>query len=149
MSKLSGRKSVPGMNSRKRGKWKKRLLGLHVSYMDDDLPDIFMIEGNLFDFETPMCEAFNNFNHLLKIDNDLFNFEIQGTRTYKEYKLNNPVTRDLEETWLDNWVPYQLCDHICEPYRFKNEIAKWPTCSSDVDGFCNGGSYLGWLGSEA
>nr|GEY20027.1 hypothetical protein [Tanacetum cinerariifolium] len=90
-----------------------------------------------------MCEAFNNFNHLLKIDNDLFNFEIQGTRTYKEYKLNNPVTRDLEEIWLDNWVPYQLCDHICEPYRFKNGIAKWPTCSLDVDGFCNGGSYLG------
>nr|GEY31929.1 copia protein [Tanacetum cinerariifolium] len=29
MSKLSGRKSVPGMNSRKRGSGKKRLLGLH------------------------------------------------------------------------------------------------------------------------
>nr|GFA46055.1 hypothetical protein [Tanacetum cinerariifolium] len=33
MSKLSGRKSIPGMNSRKRGKWKERLLGLYVSYM--------------------------------------------------------------------------------------------------------------------
>nr|GEZ80147.1 hypothetical protein [Tanacetum cinerariifolium] len=48
------------------------------------------------------------------------------------------MTKDLEEPWFDNVVPYQLCDHICEPYRFKNGIAKWPTCSLDVDGFCNG-----------
>nr|GEU80706.1 ycf3-interacting protein 1, chloroplastic [Tanacetum cinerariifolium] len=104
----------------------------------DDIADIFKIKGNLFDFETPMWETFNDFNHLLKINNDLFNFNIQGTGTYEEYESNNPVTRDLEETWLDNEVPYQLCDHICESYRFKNGIAKWPTCSSDVDGFCNG-----------
>nr|GEU57249.1 hypothetical protein [Tanacetum cinerariifolium] len=62
-----------------------------------------------------------------------------GTETYEEYELNNPVTRDLEEPWLDNGMPYQLCDHICEPYRFKNGITKWPTCSLDIDGFCNGG----------
>nr|GEU79908.1 putative retrotransposon Ty1-copia subclass protein [Tanacetum cinerariifolium] len=105
----------------------------------DDIADIFMIEGNLFDFETPMCEAFNDFNHLLKIDKDLFSFNIQGTRTYEVYELNNLVTRDLKEPWLDNGVPYQLCDHICEPYRFKNGIAKWPTCSLNVDGFCNSG----------
>ncbi|GJU20334.1 ribosomal RNA-processing protein 7 [Tanacetum coccineum] len=65
----------------------------------DDIIDIFKIEGNLFDFKTPL---------------------------------------DLEESWLDNGVPYQLCDHICEPYRFKNGVTKWPTCSSDIDGFCNG-----------
>nr|GEW26473.1 hypothetical protein [Tanacetum cinerariifolium] len=109
---------------------------------DNDLNDIvhiFKIEGNLVDFETPLCEAFNDFNYLFKIDKDLFTFNIQGTRNYEEYKLSNPVTRDLEEPWLDNRVPYQLCDHICEPYHFKNGITKWPTCSSDIDGFCNGG----------
>ncbi|GJW95465.1 putative reverse transcriptase domain-containing protein [Tanacetum coccineum] len=57
---------------------------------EDDDPnnttDIFKIEGNLFDFETPLCEAFNDFNYLLKIDKDLFTFDIQGTRTYEEYK---------------------------------------------------------------
>ncbi|GKC76061.1 hypothetical protein Tco_1126835, partial [Tanacetum coccineum] len=106
----------------------------------DDITDIFKIEGNLFDFETPLCEAFNDFNYLLKIDKDLFTFDIQGTGTYEEYELNNPVTRDLEEPWLDNGVPYQLCDHICEPYHFKNGVTKWPICSSDIDGFCNGGA---------
>nr|GEY95316.1 hypothetical protein [Tanacetum cinerariifolium] len=115
----------------------------------EDNTDIFKIESNLFDFETPLCEAFNDFNYLLKIDKDLFTFDIQGTGTYEEYELNNHVIRDLEEPWLDNGVPYQLCDHICEPYRFKNRVTKWPTYSSDIDEFCNGRELpkMVWVGS--
>ncbi|GJS84482.1 hypothetical protein Tco_0751023 [Tanacetum coccineum] len=109
----------------------------------DDITDIFKIEGNLFDYKTPLCKAFNNFNYLLKIDKDQFTFDIQGIGTYEEYELNNPITMDLGELWLDNGVPYQLFDHICEPYRFKNGITKWPTYSSDIDGFCNGGELPG------
>nr|GEU30779.1 hypothetical protein [Tanacetum cinerariifolium] len=109
----------------------------------DNITDIFKIEGNLFDFKTPLCEAFNNFNYLFKINKDLFTFDIQGTGTYEEYKLNNLVPRDIEEPWLDNRVPYQLCDHICKPCRFKNGVTKWPTCSSDIDGFCNDGELRG------
>ncbi|GJU87533.1 hypothetical protein Tco_1295079 [Tanacetum coccineum] len=85
----------------------------------DDITDIFKIEGNLFDYETPL--------------------------TYEEYELNNTMTKDLEEPWSDNGVPYKLCDHICEPYHFKNGITKWPTCSSDIDGFCNGGELPGMV----
>ncbi|GJR60027.1 hypothetical protein Tco_1502189 [Tanacetum coccineum] len=111
----------------------------------DDIAEIFKIEGNLFDYETPLCKAFNDFNYLLKIDTDLFTFDIQGIKTYEEYELNNTVKRDLEEPWLDNRVPYQLCDHICEPYRFKNGMTKWPTCSSDIDGFCINGELDGMV----
>nr|GEW82931.1 retrovirus-related Pol polyprotein from transposon TNT 1-94 [Tanacetum cinerariifolium] len=111
----------------------------------DDIDDIFKIEGNLFDFETPMCEAFNDFNHLLKINKDLFTFDIQETRTYEEYELNNHVTKDLKEPWLDNGMPYQLCDHIREPYRFKNGTTKWPKCSLDINGFCNDGELPGMV----
>nr|GEU48900.1 hypothetical protein [Tanacetum cinerariifolium] len=111
----------------------------------DDIAEIFKIEDNLFDFETPLCKAFNEFNYLLKIDTDLFTFDIQEIKTYEEYELNNNMTRDLEEPWSDNEVPYQLCDHICEPYRFKNRKTKWPTCSSDVDRFCNEGELPGMV----
>ncbi|GJT72001.1 hypothetical protein Tco_1031287 [Tanacetum coccineum] len=115
----------------------------------DDIAEFFKIEGNLFDYKTPLCKVFNDFNYLLKIDRDLFTYNIQGIRTYEEYALNNPMTRDLEEPWLDKGVPYQLCDHICEPYRFKNGMTKWPTCSSDIDDFCNVGELPGmvWVGS--
>ncbi|GJV45615.1 hypothetical protein Tco_1430151 [Tanacetum coccineum] len=107
----------------------------------DDIAEIFKIEGNLFDFETPLCKAFNEFNNLLKIDTNLFTFDIQEIKTYElhKYELNNNMTGDLKEAWSDNGVPYQLCDHICEPYRFKNGKVKWPTCSVDIDGFCNDG----------
>ncbi|GJY21583.1 hypothetical protein Tco_0394149 [Tanacetum coccineum] len=63
----------------------------------NDISNIFNIEGNLFDYETPLCEAFNDFNYILKIDMDLFTLDIQGIKTYKEYELNNPVTSDAEE----------------------------------------------------
>ncbi|GJT97548.1 hypothetical protein Tco_1093066, partial [Tanacetum coccineum] len=111
----------------------------------DDIAEIFKIKGNLFDFETPVCKAFNDFNYLLKIDTDLLTFDIQGIKTYEEYELNNNMTGDLEEPWSDKWVPYQQCDHICEPYHFKNEKTKWPTCSSDIDKFCNGGELPGMV----
>nr|GEX96723.1 hypothetical protein [Tanacetum cinerariifolium] len=72
----------------------------------------------------------NVFEHINKF------LEVVGlVGTYEEYELNNHVTRDHKELWLDNGVPYQLCDHICETCRFKNGIT---TCSSDIDGFCGG-----------
>nr|GEW01934.1 hypothetical protein [Tanacetum cinerariifolium] len=65
----------------------------------DDIVEIFKIEGNLSDFDTPLCKAFNEFNYLLKIDTDLFTFDMQGIKTYEEYGLNNNMMGDLEEPW--------------------------------------------------
>ncbi|GJT03967.1 hypothetical protein Tco_0838429 [Tanacetum coccineum] len=101
----------------------------------DNVPEILRIEGNLYDFETPLCEAYHAFNCLLKIDTNLFTYDIQNFKTYNEYKreLNDDKARGTEKPWSKNGVPYQLCDHICEPYRFKNGGTKWPTCTSDID----------------
>ncbi|GKA11050.1 hypothetical protein Tco_0690483 [Tanacetum coccineum] len=111
----------------------------------DDIAEIFKIEGNLFDYETPLCKAFNDFNYLLKTDTNLFTFDIQGIKTYEGYELNNNMTGDLEEPWSDNGIPCQLCDHICELYRFKSGKSKWPTCSLDIEGFCNEGELSGMV----
>ncbi|GJU77659.1 hypothetical protein Tco_1274729 [Tanacetum coccineum] len=106
----------------------------------DNVPEIFKINDNLFSFDSPLCIAFEAFNSLLKIDPDLFTYDIQEFKMYDEYEqeLNNK-TQVPEEPWSVKGVPRQLCDHICEPYRFKNGKTKWPTCSSVIDGFCNGG----------
>ncbi|GJV77063.1 hypothetical protein Tco_1508647 [Tanacetum coccineum] len=111
----------------------------------DNVLEIFKIEGNLFDFETPLCKAFYEFNYLLKIDTDLFTYDIQNFKTYDEYEreLNNDIVKGTEEPWSENRVPYQLCDQICKPYRFKNGETKWPTCTYDIYGFCNGGELPG------
>ncbi|GKA09975.1 hypothetical protein Tco_0689408 [Tanacetum coccineum] len=81
----------------------------------NDLTEIFKIEDKLFDYETPLCKAFNNFNYLLKIDTDLFTFDIQGTKTYMEYESNNHKTGDPDEP------------------------------CSDINGFCNEGGLLGMV----
>ncbi|GJS33208.1 hypothetical protein Tco_0531590 [Tanacetum coccineum] len=69
----------------------------------NNAPEIFMIEGNLFDFETPLCEAFNEFNFLLKIDIDLFNYDIQDLKTSNEYEqeLNNDEAKGTDEPWSE------------------------------------------------
>nr|GEU70641.1 hypothetical protein [Tanacetum cinerariifolium] len=57
----------------------------------DNVPKIFKINDDLFKFDSPLCVAFEEFNHLLKIDPDLFTHETQKIKKYDEYeqKLNN------------------------------------------------------------
>ncbi|GJU14861.1 RNA-directed DNA polymerase, eukaryota [Tanacetum coccineum] len=66
----------------------------------DDIVEIFKIEGILFENETPLCKAFNDFNYLLKIDTNLFTFDIQGIKTYEGYELNNNMAGDSENKAL-------------------------------------------------
>ncbi|GJX25080.1 hypothetical protein Tco_0231376 [Tanacetum coccineum] len=59
------------------------------------------------------------------------------TKTYENYEceLNNEVG----EPWSNDGVSYELCNHICEPFCFKNGKTKWPTCNSNEVGFFNDG----------
>ncbi|GJU04040.1 retrovirus-related pol polyprotein from transposon TNT 1-94 [Tanacetum coccineum] len=84
-----------------------------------------------------LCKAFNDFNYLLEIDTNLFTFDIQGIRTYEEYELNNTVTRDLKEPWLDNRVPYQLpcCKEIDDMYS--SLVAGLPSLTFHKDKNCS------------
>ncbi|GJU20437.1 hypothetical protein Tco_1153779 [Tanacetum coccineum] len=62
---------------------------------EHEIVEIFRIETGLFDFETPLYTTFNEFNYLLKIDMDLFTHDIQGAKTYEEYK--NELNNDPEK----------------------------------------------------
>ncbi|GKD58076.1 hypothetical protein Tco_1295585 [Tanacetum coccineum] len=67
---------------------------------EQEIGEIFRIETNLFDYETPPCEKFKEFNYLLKIDPNLLTKEIKGFKTYEEYK------DDWNYEWNENvpWV---------------------------------------------
>ncbi|GKE14017.1 hypothetical protein Tco_1421594 [Tanacetum coccineum] len=58
------------------------------SYSDDEneVAKIFRINANVFDFETPLCRAFKEFNYLLQIDPDVLTKDIDVFKTYEEYK---------------------------------------------------------------
>ncbi|GJV78082.1 hypothetical protein Tco_1509666 [Tanacetum coccineum] len=74
---------------------------------------------------------------------EIFRIETNLTKTYKDYE--NEFNDELEEPWSEDGVPYVMCDHICKPIHFKNGKAKWPTCNSNEDGFCNGGDLPGMV----
>ncbi|GJT87081.1 hypothetical protein Tco_1068798 [Tanacetum coccineum] len=82
---------------------------------EQEIGEIFRIETNLFDYETPMCKEFKEFNYLLKIDLDLLTKDIEGFKTYKEFK--------------DDWI-----------YEWNND---WPICGWREDGYCNRGNLPG------
>ncbi|GJT92848.1 hypothetical protein Tco_1081693 [Tanacetum coccineum] len=112
----------------------------------NNAPEIFMIEGNLFDFETPLCEAFNEFNCLLKIDIDLFTYDIQDLNTYNEYEqgLNNDEAKGMvrvgsmtyfqEHEWYDELADGKLKD---ETIALKSKIeGSWGDVTPGVLKFC-------------
>ncbi|GKE47163.1 hypothetical protein Tco_1478421 [Tanacetum coccineum] len=53
---------------------------------EDEVAEVFRIDTNIFDFETHMCNTFKEFNYLLQIDPDLLTKDIEGFKTYEEYK---------------------------------------------------------------
>ncbi|GJZ64200.1 hypothetical protein Tco_0620621 [Tanacetum coccineum] len=74
-------------------------------------PKKFKIETDVFDYETPLYLAFNEYNYLLKVDPDLLTKDIMGFKTYEDYK----------NDWIYEW----------------NKNVPW---SWREDGYCNGGN---------
>nr|GEV72559.1 hypothetical protein [Tanacetum cinerariifolium] len=53
---------------------------------EQEISEIFIIETNLFYYETTLCEELKEFNYLLKINPDLLTKDIEGLKTYEEFK---------------------------------------------------------------
>ncbi|GKB98674.1 hypothetical protein Tco_0984811 [Tanacetum coccineum] len=77
---------------------------------EQEIGEIFRIEMNLFNYETPLCKEFNEFNYLLKIDPDLLTKDIKGFKTCEEFKddwiyeWNKDVPWVDERPWTDTGV---------------------------------------------
>ncbi|GKA05473.1 hypothetical protein Tco_0684593 [Tanacetum coccineum] len=118
---------------------------------EQEISEIFRIEINLFDYETSLCEEFKEFNYLLKIDPDLLTKDIEGFKTYEEFKddwiyeWNNDVPWVHEKPWtyygtLNEPTPVT---HCCKPFNYKTGCSEWPTCGWREDGYCNRGNLPG------
>ncbi|GKD02884.1 hypothetical protein Tco_1177858 [Tanacetum coccineum] len=60
---------------------------------EDEIAEVFRIDTNIFDYETPICSAVNKFNYLLKVDSNLLTKDIMGFKTYEDYK----------DDWIYEW----------------------------------------------
>ncbi|GKB16449.1 hypothetical protein Tco_0850372 [Tanacetum coccineum] len=115
---------------------------------EDEIAEVFRIDTNIFDYETPIDLAFIEFNYLLKVDLDLLTKDITGFKTYDDYKndwiyeWNKDVPWVDEKPWTDNgvWTEPKPVKHTCEPFNYKTGSSEWPTCSWKEDGYCNGGN---------
>ncbi|GKE43681.1 hypothetical protein Tco_1470965, partial [Tanacetum coccineum] len=115
---------------------------------EDEVAKNFRIETNVFDFETPLCRAFKEFNYLLQIDPDVFTKDIDGFKTYEEYKddwiyeWNKDMPWVHERPWTENrvWKEPTPVKHHCKPYNYESGCSEWPNCSCKDDGYCNRGN---------
>ncbi|GKD08697.1 hypothetical protein Tco_1188382, partial [Tanacetum coccineum] len=67
----------------------------------DEVAEVFRIDTNLFNFETLMCKAFKEFYYLLQIDPDLLTKDIEGFKTYEDYKNNWIYEWNKDVPWVD------------------------------------------------
>ncbi|GJS61735.1 hypothetical protein Tco_0656519 [Tanacetum coccineum] len=117
----------------------------------DDVAEVFRIDTNLFNFETPMCEAFKEFNYLLQINPDLLTKDIEGFKTFEDYKDDWIYEWNKDVPWVDEkpwtnagvWTKPTPVKHTCKPFNYKTGCSEWPTCSWKDDGYCNGGNLPG------
>ncbi|GJT53803.1 hypothetical protein Tco_0988857 [Tanacetum coccineum] len=115
---------------------------------EDEIAEVFRIDTNIFDYETPICSAFNEFNYLLKVDPDLLTKDIMGFKTYDDYKndwiyeWNKDVPWVDEKPWTDTgvWTEPKPVKHTCEPFNYKTGCSEWLTCSWKEDGYYNEGN---------
>ncbi|GKC53769.1 hypothetical protein Tco_1076514 [Tanacetum coccineum] len=76
---------------------------------------IFRIQTNLFNFKTPTCKAFKEFNYLFQINPDVLTKDIVGFKTYEEYK----------DDWIYEWnknVSWVHENHRRMMERGKNQL---------------------------
>ncbi|GKD64129.1 hypothetical protein Tco_1306237 [Tanacetum coccineum] len=115
------------------------LIDEEFSDNEDEVAEFFRIDTNIFDFETPMCKAFKEFNYHLQIDPDLLTKDIEGFKTYEEYKDDWIYEWNRDVAWVDE-KPFTPVKHTCKPFTYKTGCLEWPTCSWRNDGFCKGGN---------
>ncbi|GJU94412.1 hypothetical protein Tco_1319168 [Tanacetum coccineum] len=97
---------------------------------ENEVAKIFRIETNVFDFKTPACRAFKEFNYLLQIHPDVLTKDIDGFTTYEEYKddwiyeWNKDIPWVHEKPWIDNgaWEETTPVEHIVNHSHLKVDI---------------------------
>ncbi|GJZ25791.1 hypothetical protein Tco_0570044 [Tanacetum coccineum] len=68
---------------------------------EDEIAKVFRIDTNIFDYETPICSAYNEFNYLLKVDPDLLTKDIMVFKTYDDYKDDWIYKWNKDVPWVD------------------------------------------------
>ncbi|GJW58566.1 hypothetical protein Tco_0105297 [Tanacetum coccineum] len=95
----------------------------------DNVPEIFKIKDDLFNFDTPFCIALEEFNYLLKIDPD-----VVGYRELPGMVRVSHMTYFKDHKWYDNFIDGCLKD---ETLMLKAQIeGSWGDATPGVMKLC-------------
>nr|GEU68923.1 hypothetical protein [Tanacetum cinerariifolium] len=111
---------------------------------ENKIAQIFRINTDIFHFETPLCEAFKEFNYLSQINVDVHIKDVHGFRTYEEYKddwiyeWNDGIPWVNENPWTDdgednNCNTRDLPGFIREGNLIRYEDYKWYATLEDSE----------------
>nr|GEW29239.1 SGNH hydrolase-type esterase domain-containing protein [Tanacetum cinerariifolium] len=95
---------------------------------------LLMIDDDLFTYDTPLGETFNEFNRLSRMDDDLFTFEL-GLKYGNHETMDKKIKNGVIETWLMRSYKQQFNDYV--EIKRKNDMFEHDTNMeydpSDVD----------------
>ncbi|GJX09940.1 hypothetical protein Tco_0199799 [Tanacetum coccineum] len=98
---------------------------------EDDVAEVFRIDTNIFDYETPLCLAFNEFNYLLKVDPDLLTKDYMRFKTYEDYKDDWIYKSNENVPWNGRHVVGEMMVIVME--EIFPELTILETCSITKD----------------
>ncbi|GKF00288.1 hypothetical protein Tco_0023638, partial [Tanacetum coccineum] len=105
------------------------------SKQENKIAEILRIETDIFDYESPLCKAFDECNYLFQIDPDVLTKDILGFKTCEDYKddwiyeWNDKVPWVNEKPWKHDgvWKEPTAVKNRCKPFCFKSGHSEWPT----------------------
>ncbi|GJV13676.1 hypothetical protein Tco_1355217 [Tanacetum coccineum] len=108
---------------------------------EDEIAEVFRIDTNIFDYETPICSTFNEFNYLLKVDPDLLTNDIMGFKTYDDYKDEWIYEWNKDVPWVDEkpwtgtgvWTEPKPVIHTCKPFNYETGYYEWYEALEDSE----------------
>ncbi|GKE18616.1 hypothetical protein Tco_1426193, partial [Tanacetum coccineum] len=99
---------------------------------EDDIAEVFRIDTNIFDYETPLCSAFKEFNYLLEVDPDLLTEDIIGFKTYEDYKNDWIYEWNKDVPWDYEWYE-ALEDSELKDEALRNKVIMEGSIKEDDD----------------
>ncbi|GKC03290.1 hypothetical protein Tco_0994900 [Tanacetum coccineum] len=92
---------------------------------ENKVAKIFRIETDVFNYESTMCKAFDEFNYLLKIDTGVLTKDIPGFKTYEQFKNDWIYKWNDKIPWDHKWYKALVdCKLKHEALRNKAELEK-------------------------
>ncbi|GJS51397.1 hypothetical protein Tco_0624759 [Tanacetum coccineum] len=91
---------------------------------EDEIVEVFRIDTNIFDSETPLCSAFNEFNYLLK-DHEWYealeDSELKDPALRNKASMNGLISDDNDESCYKQRIRWNIYTNYDDTYEINHE----------------------------